>query len=286
MKLLVIIAATCWLTSSASMAQTAKPLAGDAPKDASQPAAQTIQITRSGSLPFSQGSGEHFTGSVSVERLFNDTPTSRTSGGRVTFEAGARSAWHTHPRGQTLIVTAGKGWVQQWGGQIEEMRQGDVVWIPPGVKHWHGATANTSMTHIAIQESREGKVVEWMEKVSDEVYGHSESTSEGAKGMTKEPSAAQKLIGDFDPKLAELTDNVLFGDVWERPGLSKRDRSLITVAALIAMNRPEQLRAHLQRARENGVTKEEVVEVITHLAFYTGWPNAINTVPIARETFK
>jgi len=105
-------------------------------------------------------------------------------------------------------------------------------------------------------------------------------------GSTKEPSAAQKLFGDFDPKLAEITDNVLFGDVWERPGLSRRDRSLITVAALIALNRPEQLRAHLQRARENGVTKDEVVEVITHLAFYTGWPNAISAIQTAREVFQ
>ncbi|MGA9815222.1 MAG: carboxymuconolactone decarboxylase family protein [Terriglobales bacterium] len=104
--------------------------------------------------------------------------------------------------------------------------------------------------------------------------------------MTREPSGAQKLIGDFDPKLAELTDNVLFGDVWERPGLSKRDRSLITVAALIALNRPEQLRSHLQRARANGVTKDEVVEVITHLAFYAGWPNAINAITVAREVFQ
>jgi 4-carboxymuconolactone decarboxylase len=104
-------------------------------------------------------------------------------------------------------------------------------------------------------------------------------------GNTKEPSTAQKLIGDFDPKLAELTDNVLFGDVWERPGLSKRDRSLITVAALIALNRPEQLQHHLQRARDNGVTKQEVVEAITHLAFYTGWPNAMNAIKVARETF-
>lgn len=102
---------------------------------------------------------------------------------------------------------------------------------------------------------------------------------------THEPSAAQKLMGDFDPKLAELTDKVLFGDVWERPGLSKHDRSLITVAALIALNRPEQLRHHLQRARENGVSKEEVVEAITHLAFYAGWPNAINAVAIAREVY-
>jgi quercetin dioxygenase-like cupin family protein len=102
--------------------------------------------------------------------LFKANDLSRTSGSLVTFEPGARTAWHTHPLGQTLIVTAGFGWVQQWGGQIEEIRQGDVVWIPPGQKHWHGATATTGMTHIAIQEYLDGKAVEWMEKVSDEQY--------------------------------------------------------------------------------------------------------------------
>ncbi len=103
--------------------------------------------------------------------------------------------------------------------------------------------------------------------------------------MSKEPSAAKKMIGDFAPKLVELTDRVLFGDVWERPELSKRDRSLITVAALIALNRPDQLRFHLGRALENGVKKEELVEVITHLAFYSGWPNAMSAIMIAKEVF-
>ncbi len=103
--------------------------------------------------------------------------------------------------------------------------------------------------------------------------------------MSKEPSAAQKIIGDFAPKLVELTDRVLFGDVWERPELSKRDRSLITVAALIALNRPEQLRFHLAKARDNGLTKEELIEVITHLAFYSGWPNAMTAVMTAKEVF-
>jgi 4-carboxymuconolactone decarboxylase len=241
---------------------------------------RTITITRSGSLPSTNAPAEHFTGSVLIDPLFRANAPSHTSGARVTFEPGARTAWHIHPLGQTLIVTTGSGWVQQWGGPVQEIRQGDVVSIPPGQKHWHGATASTSLTHIAIQESQDGKTVEWMEKVSDEQYGHSQSTSGGGvTGSTKEPSPAQKLIGDFDPKLAELTDNVLFADVWERPELSKRDRSLITVAALIALNRPEQLRSHLQRARANGATKDEMVEVITHLAFYTGWPNAINAVP-------
>jgi 4-carboxymuconolactone decarboxylase len=103
--------------------------------------------------------------------------------------------------------------------------------------------------------------------------------------MSNEPSVAQKLIGDFAPKLLELTEQVLFGDVWERPGLSKRDRSLITVSALIAMQRPEQLRRHLLRARDNGLTKDEIVETITHLAFYAGWPNAMTAVTIAKELF-
>jgi len=103
--------------------------------------------------------------------------------------------------------------------------------------------------------------------------------------MSKEPSAAQKLIGDFAPKLVDLTDRVLFGDVWDRPELSKRDRSLATVSALIAMNRPDQLRFHLAKALENGVEKEELIEVITHLAFYSGWPNAMSAIMVAKEVF-
>ena len=103
--------------------------------------------------------------------------------------------------------------------------------------------------------------------------------------MSKEPSAARKMLGDFAPKFVELTDNVLFGDIWERPELSKRDRSLATVAALIPLNRPDQLRFHLSRAVENGLTKEQLVEVITHLAFYAGWPNAMTSIQIAKEVF-
>lgn len=131
---------------------------------------QSITVVRSGSQPSSQGPAEYFTGSVRVEPLFPATGPSRLSGARVTFEPGARTAWHTHPLGQTLIVSAGTGWVHQWGGPVEEMKEGDVVRIPPGVKHWHGATATTRMTHIALQEQLDGKVVDWMEKVSDEQY--------------------------------------------------------------------------------------------------------------------
>jgi 4-carboxymuconolactone decarboxylase len=286
MKLLAtVLTAFSLFASAATFAQAAGPAASDGSRSASLQGSQAIKITRSGSQPSARGPVEHFTGSVRLDPLFSATHT-HTSGARVTFEPGARTAWHSHPLGQTLIVTAGKGWVQQWGGQMEEIREGDVVWISPGQKHWHGATASTSLTHIAIQENLNGQSVEWMEKVSNEQYENFQSTSGGVMGSAKEPSAAQKLIGDFDPKLAELTDNVLFGDVWERPGLAKRDRSLITVAALIALNRPEQLRHHLQRAHENGVTKDEIVEMITHLAFYAGWPNAMNAIAIAREVFQ
>jgi len=103
--------------------------------------------------------------------------------------------------------------------------------------------------------------------------------------MSKEPSAAEKMIGDFAPKLVELTDEVLFGDIWERPELSKRDRSLVTVTALIALNRPDQLRFHLDKALDNGLQKEELIEVITHLAFYCGWPNAMSAIMVAKELF-
>jgi 4-carboxymuconolactone decarboxylase len=127
------------------------------------------------------------------------------------------------------------------------MHQGDVISIPPGLKHWHGAAANSAVTHIAIQETLEGRNVDWLEKVSDEQYGRGPSKA-GVTDMKKEPSGAEKMFGDFAPKLVDLTDNVLFGDMWERTELSKRDRSLVTVAALVALNRPEQLRFHLPNA--------------------------------------
>jgi len=130
----------------------------------------SIRITRSDSLQPKKASADYFTGAVQVQELFPADDPSRTSGGKVTFEPGARSAWHTHPLGQILIVTDGTGWVQQWGGPIQEIRKGDVVRIPAGVKHWHGATPTTAMTHIAIQEQLNGKAVEWMEMVSDEQY--------------------------------------------------------------------------------------------------------------------
>ena len=142
----------------------------DTPSVASSEDSQKISIMRSGSQPSRKGPAEYFTGSVRIDPLFQANDPSRVSGAYVTFEPGARTAWHVHPFGQILIVTAGCGWVEQWGGAIEEIRQGDVVRIPRGQKHWHGATATTAMTHIAIQEQLDGKTAEWMEKVSDEQY--------------------------------------------------------------------------------------------------------------------
>ena len=129
-----------------------------------------MEIKRSGSQPSSKGPADWFTGTVRIDPLFQAKEPARAAGNSVTFEPGARTAWHTHPLGQTLIVTAGCGRVQRWGGPIEEIRPGDVIWFPPGEKHWHGAAATTAMTHIAIQEQLDGKAVDWMEKVSDEQY--------------------------------------------------------------------------------------------------------------------
>ena len=129
-----------------------------------------MDIKRSGSRSSSDGPPEWFTGQVRIESLFRASAPGRVQGASVTFEPGARLAWHTHPLGQTLIVTAGRGFVRRWGGPVEEIHPGDVVSCPPGEKHWHGATPNSAMTHIAIQEELDGKVVNWMEKVSDEQY--------------------------------------------------------------------------------------------------------------------
>ena len=130
----------------------------------------TMEIKRSGSEASRKGPADWFTGSVRIDPLFQAPEPARVGGAHVTFEPGARTAWHTHPLGQTLIITSGLGWVQREGGPVEEVRSGDVVWFPPGEKHWHGASAATAMTHIAIQESLNGKNVDWLEKVSDEQY--------------------------------------------------------------------------------------------------------------------
>lgn len=129
-----------------------------------------MDIKRNGSQPSSKGQAEYFTGNVRIDPLFQPKDPTRAGGVSVTFEPGARTAWHSHPLGQTLIVTAGCGLAQSWGGPVEEIRPGDVIWFPPGEKHWHGATGTTAMTHISIVEQLDGKSADWMEKVSDEQY--------------------------------------------------------------------------------------------------------------------
>ena len=129
-----------------------------------------MEIKRSGSQPSAKGPADWFTGIVRIDPLFQVTEPARAAGNSVTFEPGARTAWHTHQLGQTLIVTAGCGRAQRWGGPIEEIRPGDVVWFPPGEKHWHGAAPTAAMTHIAIQENLDGKTADWLEQVTDEQY--------------------------------------------------------------------------------------------------------------------
>jgi 4-carboxymuconolactone decarboxylase len=250
--------------------------------------APDIAITRASARTPQLAPNENFTGVAHVS-CFHDSASlagagegTRAAGGTVAFEPGARTAWHTHPAGQTLIVTAGVGRVQRWDAAAEEIRAGDVVWIPAGVKHWHGAAPTSAMTHIALADAVDGRAVEWLERVSDAQYAESDGQRQAAAA---EPSAAQRLMGDIAPKLADLTDSVLYADVWARPGLSPRDRSLATVSALIAMNRPDQLRSHLALALRNGVTQEELIETITHLAFYAGWPSAVTAIGVARDVF-
>jgi 4-carboxymuconolactone decarboxylase len=261
------------------------------PSLSSAPDERAVVVLRSQAQASRQGPAENFTGSVRVDQVFQASTPGRVSGARVTFEPGARTAWHSHPLGQTLIVASGVGRVQRWGDPIEEIRPGDLVWIPAGQKHWHGASPTSGMSHIAIVERVDGKSTDWMEKVTDDQYRApvrplSAAAAAADPGPAAQPTRAQQVMGDFSPKLVQLTDDVLFGDVWARPQLSPRDRSLVTISALIAMNRPEQLRSHLVRARDNGVTKDEIVESITHLAFYAGWPSAITAVTVAKEVFE
>ncbi|MEH2501854.1 quercetin dioxygenase-like cupin family protein [Bradyrhizobium sp. AZCC 1578] len=140
------------------------------PMAATQGRTGAMQITRSGSQPSRKGEAKYFTGNVRIDPLFQAPDPARAGAGTVTFEPGARTAWHTHPLGQTLIITAGVGWVQGENGPVEEVRPGDVVWIAPNLKHWHGATPTTAMTHIAVNELQDGKNVDWLEHVTDEQY--------------------------------------------------------------------------------------------------------------------
>jgi 4-carboxymuconolactone decarboxylase len=250
--------------------------------------AQTIVITRSGSRAVRPGPAENFTGGVRVEMLFEARDPSHAGGGSVTFEPGARTAWHSHPRGQILIVTAGTGRVQRWGDPVDEIRVGDVVRIPAGQKHWHGASPQAGMTHIAISEHRDGTTVEWMEQVTDEQY-NAPVPLQPSERPAGQPPAAGRPSGVLQPKvapgLATLTDDVLFGDVWNRTELSPRDRSLVTISVLIATGKSAQLAGHLGRALTNGVKASEASGLLAHLAIYSGWPNAVSALEIYDQVY-
>ena len=262
--------------------------------------AQMIVITRGGSRSVRPAQPENFTGGARVEMLFEALDPSHASGGSVTFEPGARTAWHSHPRGQILIVTAGTGRVQRWGDPIQETRVGDVVRIAAGQKHWHGAAPDVSMTHIAITEHRDGSAVQWMEQVSDQQYQspaavpEAERTSAQARTEeqpqpTSQPQGVSRPSGPVQqriaPGLATLTDDVLFGDVWRRPALSPRDRSLVTISILIATGKPAQLASHLGRALANGVQPSEASGLLAHLAIYCGWPSAVSALEVYEQVY-
>lgn len=244
------------------------------------PAPDSMTIVRQGTRALQAGPVAQFTGTVRVDMLFLANDTTRASAALVNFEPGARSAWHTHPRGQRLIVTAGTGRIQRRGGAIQEIRAGDVIWTPPGVEHWHGAAPTTAMSHIAIQENLNGSNVTWGMKVTDAEYG-----AEPRGAAATAPRTTPGPYADIAPGLDSLTQHVLFNQVWERPGLSKRDRSLVTVASLVAQGRQNELPYHLNYAQQNGVTRDELIESITHLAFYAGWPSANTAAIVARQVF-
>jgi quercetin dioxygenase-like cupin family protein len=172
MKLIAAAFASLSLLASVPGRGTATPADAESAARAASTAQDTqrVAVTRNGTRPSQRGPAETFTGTVRIDPLFDPNDASRAGAAYVTFEPGARAAWHTHPRGQRLVVTAGVGRVQGWGGPVNEIRPGDVVWIPAGVKHWHGAAPAVAMTHIAIQEAQDGTVVTWLEHVSDEQY--------------------------------------------------------------------------------------------------------------------
>ena len=262
----------------------------------------TLVITRGGSRAIERGPEANFTGEVQVERLYDAVDPSHSSGGFVSFAPSARTTWHSHPGGQILIVTGGTGRVQVWDQPIEEIRAGDVVRIPAGVKHWHGASPNAPMTHLGITEQRDGTAVQWMEKVSDEQYNgalsrpqqqaqpaqpvESEQTAPSSNPQQGTARPSGELQPRIAPGLATLTDDVLFGDVWTRRELSPRDRSLVTISVLIATGRTAQLTGHLSRALTNGVKPSEASGLLAHLAIYCGWPSAVSALEVYDQVYR
>jgi 4-carboxymuconolactone decarboxylase len=207
------------------------------------PASKPSQtIVRAGSQPSTKGPAENFTGNVTVAPLFPADTSAPYSGAYVTFEAGARSAWHIHPAGQRLVVTAGVGRTAEWGGRVQEIRAGDVVWCPPGVKHWHGASPNTAMTHLALTGTVNNRNVEWMEKVTDAQY------NAGARPVNTTHA------------------------------LSAKQRSIIPIAALTAAGDQERLRTALTEGLEAGLTVNEIKEILVQMYAYAGFPRSLSGI--------
>jgi 4-carboxymuconolactone decarboxylase len=252
---------------------------------------QSQTIVRAGSQPVTKGPAEYFTGNVTIAPLFESNAAAPYVGAYVTFEPGARSAWHTHPTGQRLIVTEGVGRTGVWGGPVREIKAGDVVWCPPNVKHWHGAAPNSAMTHLALTGSVNGRNVNWLEKVTEAQYNMVQTTpTETGRPTIAQPNVEARRLSPDDvlsvaPALERYTQERLYGEVWNRPGLSKRDRSLVSVATLIARGQSGALTYYFGQALDNGVQPREISETITHLAYYTGWGNAFAAVGPAQEVF-
>lgn len=282
MRLVAAVASVLLLAPpSAPAAQAPAQPATGAPRTAPAGSPNQMRVTRAGTQPSQKGPSDRFTGTVRIDPLFQASAPARATGAYVTFEPCARSAWHTHPLGQVLSVTAGVGRVQRWGGPVEEIRAGDVVWTPPGVKHWHGASPTTAMTHLAVQEQLDGKNVEWMEKVTDEQYGARPASP--AAGTP--PRAEADDLGGVAPALARYAA-LVSGELWRRPELSPRDRSLVTVAALIARQQTTELARYYEVALDSGVRPGELSELVTHLAFYSGWGTAAAAAAAAKDVFE
>jgi 4-carboxymuconolactone decarboxylase len=243
------------------------------------------------------GSAERFTGDVQVETItlpyLNDSPVTAAV---VRFAPAARSAWHAHAHGQTLRILDGVAVVCSREDGVIIAGPGQTVHTPPGQWHWHGAVSDDGMSHLALSGAPhppDGPPVTWGTHVTDAEYQSACSTDAedrptrliSKEHTMTEQTPAQRAIGDFAPKLVDLTDNVLFGDVWSRPELSRRDRSLVTVASLVTSSSFEQLTNHLRLAKQNGLTEDELKEAIIHLAFYAGWPKAMSAIQVAKRVF-
>ena len=265
MKLLATILISFSLLASAS-AQTNQAGASSATAQESQ----MIRITRRGSQPSRQGPAENFTGSVRVDPLFQANAPLRAAGALVTFEPGAHTAWHTHPLGQILIVTAGAGRLQRWGDPVDEIRQGDVVWIPPGQKHWHGAAPDSSMAHIAISEALDGKSADWMEKVSDAQY-RAPVRAQGP--ATPAPGVRQEELVETITDTMKAQTNLA-----ENGTLNAKQQSIVTISAFTAKGDLKKLHNALNAGLDSGLTVNESKEVLVQLYAYCGFPRSLQGI--------